>query len=86
MSDDLQDSGSARAAILLFAIIVILIGWDVIADYREGANWGHMAIELFVLLIKNSDPGCQNSSSAGTPESRIPPPTPAGISVTMLTT
>lgn len=51
MSDDLQESGSVKAVITLFAVIALLIGWDVIADYREGANWGHMAVELFVLLV-----------------------------------
>ncbi len=46
MSDDLQDYWSTRAGITLFAVIALLIGWDVITDYREGANFGHMAIEL----------------------------------------
>tara|TARA_R110002072_G_scaffold174471_1_gene329957 strand:- start:751 stop:1275 length:525 start_codon:yes stop_codon:yes gene_type:complete len=54
MSDDLQDSGPNRAVIALFAVIALLIGWDVITDYREGATWGHMAIELFVLLMAAS--------------------------------
>ena len=39
---------------MLFAIIALLIGWDVIADYKEGANWAHMAIELIVLLVAAS--------------------------------
>lgn len=51
MSDDVQDYWSTRAAIMLFAVIALLIGWDVIADYSEGASWGHMAIELFVLVV-----------------------------------
>jgi DNA-binding CsgD family transcriptional regulator len=54
MSDDLQDYWSTRAGIALFAVIALLIGWDVITDYREGANFGHMAIELFVLLVAAS--------------------------------
>ena len=54
MSDDIQHRRSTNAAIVLFGIIALLIGWDVIADYREGANWAHMAIELFVLLIAAS--------------------------------
>ncbi|MEZ5502880.1 MAG: LuxR C-terminal-related transcriptional regulator [Halioglobus sp.] len=39
---------------MLFAVIALLIGWDVIADFKEGADWEHMAIELFVLLIAAS--------------------------------
>lgn len=50
MSDDIRDANSARAAIALFVIIALLIGADVIADYREGAGWGHIAVELAVLL------------------------------------
>jgi DNA-binding CsgD family transcriptional regulator len=54
MSDDLRDYWSTRTGITLFAVIALLIGWDVIADYSESANWGHMAIELFVLLVAAS--------------------------------
>ena len=57
MSDDVQDYWSSRAAIILFAVIVVLIGWDVAADYQEGANWGHMAIEVFVLLVAGGGAG-----------------------------
>ena len=51
MSDDLTSYNSTYASIALFAIIALLIGWDVIADYRENAHWGHMVVELFVLLV-----------------------------------
>lgn len=51
MSDDVQDRRSTKAAIMLFAVIALLIGWDVIADYSEGANWVHMAVELSVLVV-----------------------------------
>jgi len=51
MSDDLEGDGPTRAAILLFAVIALLIGWDVVADFHGSANWGHMAVELFVLLV-----------------------------------
>jgi DNA-binding CsgD family transcriptional regulator len=54
MSDDVQDYRYTRAAISLFAIIALLIGWDVIADQRESVNFGHMAIELFVMLVAAS--------------------------------
>lgn len=48
MSNDLVD-WYTRAAILLFAIIVLLIGWDVLADYQERVNLSHMAIEFSVM-------------------------------------
>ncbi len=51
MSDDVNDYRSIQAAAALFVAIALLIGWDLIADYREGAHWGHIAIELFVLLV-----------------------------------
>lgn len=51
MSDDVASYNSTHASIALFAIIALLIGWDVVADYRENAHWSHIAIELFVLLV-----------------------------------
>ncbi|HNP37112.1 MAG TPA: hypothetical protein PKK10_14770 [Woeseiaceae bacterium] len=51
MADDVQDHRSMRAASALFVAIALLIGWDLIADYREGAQWGHIAVELIVLLV-----------------------------------
>ena len=54
MAYDLQDPISTRAAILLFIVIALLIGWDVAADYTEGANWSLLATELFMLLMAAS--------------------------------
>jgi len=51
MSNDVQDYRYTRVAILLFGLIALLIGWDVIADYRERVNISHMAIELCVMLV-----------------------------------
>jgi DNA-binding CsgD family transcriptional regulator len=50
MTDDLEESRHTRAAFYLFASIAFLIGWDVIADYQEGAHFEHIAFELFILL------------------------------------
>jgi DNA-binding CsgD family transcriptional regulator len=50
MSDDLKAYLHTRAAIFLFAAIALLIGWDVIADYTEGAHFEHIMFELFILL------------------------------------
>ncbi|HNP65265.1 MAG TPA: hypothetical protein PKH39_15115 [Woeseiaceae bacterium] len=54
MSDDVHDYRSTQAALALFVAIALLIGWDLIADYREGAHWAHIAIELFVVLVAAS--------------------------------
>ena len=51
MSDDLQGRRSALAAILLFSAIGLLILGDLVVDYRQGARWVHLAVELFVLLV-----------------------------------
>lgn len=51
MSDDIQDRRSVLAAITLFAVVALLIFWDLIIDYKEGASWEHTGIELLVLLV-----------------------------------
>jgi DNA-binding NarL/FixJ family response regulator len=53
MSNDIHDWYS-KAAILLFAIIALLIGWDLVADYQESVNYGHMAIEVCVMSVAAS--------------------------------
>ena len=50
MSDDIPDNRSIGGAIALFVAIVVLILWDLIQDYSEGANWVHLGVELLVLL------------------------------------
>jgi len=50
MSDDAQDRQSVLLAIALFAVIALLIGWDLRVDYREGTGRLHIAIEATVLL------------------------------------
>lgn len=50
MSNDVHDRYT-KAAILLFASIALLIAWDVIADYRESANFAHMAVEALVMAV-----------------------------------
>lgn len=50
MSDDVQEKHSQFFVIALFVLIAALILWDLILDYREGANWAHLGIELVVLF------------------------------------
>lgn len=49
MTDDINEYLQTRVGIFLFASIALLIGWDVIADYREGAHIEHIVFELFIL-------------------------------------
>jgi DNA-binding CsgD family transcriptional regulator len=49
MTDDVNENLPTRAGIFLFASIAVLIGWDVLADYKEGAHVEHIMFELFIL-------------------------------------
>ena len=51
MSNDVSDTRTvAVAAMALFLVIALLIGWDLIEDYSGGADWSHIGIEFLVLL------------------------------------
>lgn len=54
MSDDVPEHRSTLAATVLFAVVAVLIGSDLVLDYGEGASWRHLAIEFCVLLIASS--------------------------------
>ena len=45
MSDDVRNNRSTLAAIAMFALVVVLIGWDLFVDYGEGASLWHLAFE-----------------------------------------
>lgn len=51
MSNDASRARLRRWEIGGFAAIAVLIGWDLVVDYSEGAGWGHIATESIVLLI-----------------------------------
>ncbi len=51
MSDDVESPGVAWIGIGLFGVIFILIGWDLVADYSDGADWNHLMIEFIVLCV-----------------------------------
>lgn len=51
MSDDVRSNRSTLAAIALFAMVVVLIGWDLWIDFGEGAGSGHLVVEAFVLFV-----------------------------------
>jgi len=39
---------------VLFFLIAVLIGWDLVGDYLEGAGLVHLVIELLVFLVATS--------------------------------
>jgi DNA-binding CsgD family transcriptional regulator len=51
MSDDVRNNGPTIAAIGLFAVVVVLIGWDLFVDYHEGVSLWHLTFELAIFLI-----------------------------------
>jgi DNA-binding CsgD family transcriptional regulator len=44
-------SGALAAAIGFFAVIVVLIGFDIASDYRAGTNPRHVFTEAFVMAL-----------------------------------
>ncbi|MCO6442101.1 MAG: hypothetical protein J5I81_13725 [Nitrococcus mobilis] len=50
MSNDLSLRGSVLAAITLFSVVALLIGVDLVTDYREGVSWAHLSVEAAVLV------------------------------------
>ncbi len=57
MSDDVGNNRSTLAAIVLFGIVVVLIGWDLYVDYGEGASIWHLSVESFIFLVAVSGIG-----------------------------
>jgi DNA-binding CsgD family transcriptional regulator len=51
MSNDVRNNRSTLAAIILFSLVVILIGWDLYVDYGEGVSVAHLVVESFIFLI-----------------------------------
>ncbi len=51
MSDDLRSNRSTFAAIVMFGIVVVLIGWDLYLDFGEGASVLHLVAESFIFLV-----------------------------------
>lgn len=51
MSDDVHNNRTTLAAISLFTLVLILIGWDLFVDYSEGASLFHLLIEAFVFMV-----------------------------------
>lgn len=50
MSDDVRNNRTTLAAIGLFGVVVVLIGWDLYVDFGEGASLWHLAVESFIFI------------------------------------
>ena len=51
MSYDVRGNRSTLAAIAMFAVVVVLIGWDLYFDYGEGTSGWHLAVESFMFMV-----------------------------------
>jgi len=51
MSDDVRNNRPTLTAIALFAVVVVLIGWDLFVDYGQGVSAWHLASEFAIFLI-----------------------------------
>ncbi len=51
MSNDLSSNQSTRVAIALFAIVLVLIAWDLIFDFMVGASLWHILMESFIFFV-----------------------------------
>jgi DNA-binding CsgD family transcriptional regulator len=54
VSDDVSQNRPVLTAIVFFAVIASLIGWDLWGDYGEGTGTAHLALELVILLVAAS--------------------------------
>lgn len=51
MSDDVRNNRSTIAAIAMFGVVVVLIGWDLWIDFSEGVGLWHLFVESFVFVV-----------------------------------
>lgn len=51
MSDDIRNNRPTIAAITLFGVVVVLIGWDLYIDFAEGVGFWHIAVESVIFVV-----------------------------------
>ena len=51
MSNDIRTNRSTLTAVILFATVVVLVGWDLWIDFGEGVGWVHIIVESFIFLV-----------------------------------
>ncbi len=50
MTDEGSDRKHKATGAALFAIVLMLIGWDLITDYGQNVSWLHLSVEVVTLL------------------------------------
>ena len=50
MTDDVRERRRAAAGIILFLVILVLVGADLISDYLEGTPIAHLVVESFLFI------------------------------------
>jgi DNA-binding CsgD family transcriptional regulator len=48
--ENMDNQRLIKIAMGLYGVIFTLIAWDLVGDYGDGIDWGHIMIELSVLL------------------------------------
>ena len=51
MSDDVRTNRGTRIAIALFAIVVLLIAWDLYVDFKDGVTFFHIVFESLIFFV-----------------------------------
>lgn len=51
MTDDARERREAVVGIAVFFTLLILMGSDLISDYREGTNLSHLTVEALILVV-----------------------------------
>ena len=51
MSNDIKQNRTTMISIGLFIAVALLIAWDLVFDYGDGASIAHIAVESVLLLI-----------------------------------
>lgn len=51
MSNDVRSNRTAITAVVLFATVVVLVGWDLYIDFGEGVSLLHLTMESFIFFV-----------------------------------
>jgi len=50
MTDERSGQAHTATGVTLFAIVVLLIAWDLLTDYGQNVSWIHLSVEVVTLL------------------------------------
>jgi len=51
IADPDSEHWSSTLGLALFVVIGLLVGWDLVEDYRAGTAWVHLAVESLILVF-----------------------------------